>query len=104
MFTITRQSESTHVTTDINVLHRRLGHIDHDSIRRMVSRGYVEGVDSITGKEDFCESCIQAKMKKLPFHHVKFREWQNAVEPLLQTKAKSMEFSRNWARIFCTDN
>ncbi|KAH7890262.1 hypothetical protein F5I97DRAFT_1834094 [Phlebopus sp. FC_14] len=60
MSTITRQSESTHVTTDINVLHRRLGHIDHDSIRRMVSRGYVEGVDSIT------------------FHHVR----QQAAAPL----------------------
>ncbi|KAH7885171.1 hypothetical protein F5I97DRAFT_1778871, partial [Phlebopus sp. FC_14] len=44
----------------------------------MVSRGYVEGVDSITGKEDFCESCIQAKMKKLPFHHVR----QQAAAPL----------------------
>ena len=156
--TIMQSHESMHVATDVNVLHRCLGHIDHDSIRRMVSKGHLTGIDTVTGTEEFCESCVQAKMKKLPFWHSrepvaaplvllhsdiggpitpqsisgfrywmtiiddctrypwimllrhkdealnKFKEWQAAVEPLLQKKAKSIEFSQNWVRIFRTDN
>lgn len=41
-------------------------------------KGHLKGITSVTGKEDFCESCVKAKMKKLPFKH----ERETAVAPL----------------------
>jgi hypothetical protein len=35
----------------------------------MVSKGYLKGIEAVTGKENFCESCVKVKMKKLPFKH-----------------------------------
>ncbi|KAG2046523.1 hypothetical protein BDR06DRAFT_847102, partial [Suillus hirtellus] len=70
--------ESTHLATDINVLHRQLGHLDHNSIKQMVYKGHLKGIEAVTGKENFCESCIKAKMKKLPFKH----ERESALAPL----------------------
>ncbi|KAG2084450.1 hypothetical protein BD769DRAFT_1374845, partial [Suillus cothurnatus] len=53
----------------INILHRCLGHLDYNSIKCMVSKGYLKGIEAVTGKENFCESCVKVKMKKLPFKH-----------------------------------
>jgi hypothetical protein len=75
---VSKLHESTHLATDINVLHRRLGHLNHDSIRQMVSKGYLKGIDGVTGKETFCESCVRVKMKKLLFKH----EHESALAPL----------------------
>ena len=35
----------------------------------MVNNGCIEGINKITGKAKFCEPCILAKSKKLPFKH-----------------------------------
>ena len=42
---------------DINVLHRRLGHLGIDNCRIMVNHRLVDGVDKIVGKEEFCKGC-----------------------------------------------
>ena len=60
-------AEFAKVAIDINVLHRRMGHIGHSSIRQMVLKGQLHGIDSVTGSETYCEPCIQGKMK-LPFN------------------------------------
>jgi hypothetical protein len=75
---IAHHDESTHLTTDINVLHRCLGHVDHDSIKCKVAKGHLKGITSVSGKETFCKSRIKAKMKKLPFKH----ERTTAIAPL----------------------
>jgi hypothetical protein len=54
-------------TVDINVLHRRLGHLNFDDIKRLVGKGMVEGVDSVGGRQEFCEHCVMAKAHRLPF-------------------------------------
>jgi len=42
---------------DINILHRRLGHLGIDNCRLMVNHQMVDGVDRIVGTEAFCEGC-----------------------------------------------
>ncbi|PPQ82476.1 hypothetical protein CVT24_002389, partial [Panaeolus cyanescens] len=54
---------------DINTLHRRLGHVNHDALKRMVSSGSIEGVTKVTGTAKFCEPCTIGKLKKSPFSH-----------------------------------
>ncbi|KAJ3500780.1 hypothetical protein NMY22_g19148 [Coprinellus aureogranulatus] len=52
---------------DINILHRRMGHMSEARLRRMVKRGQLEGIQTVTGKLHFCEPCVLGKLKKLPF-------------------------------------
>ena len=51
----------------MNTLHRRLGHISIDWIESMIKNGQLHGISTLTGTLAFCEPCIIAKMKKLPF-------------------------------------
>src|SRR5882762_3053530 len=52
---------------DINTLHRRLGHLGHDNVKRLVAKGMVEGVESVGGRIDFCEPCIHGKQHRFAF-------------------------------------
>jgi GAG-pre-integrase domain/Integrase core domain/Pol polyprotein, beta-barrel domain len=52
---------------DINLLHRRLGHLSIDNVKRLVDKGLVEGVDAVRGNVDFCEPCVKGKQHHLPF-------------------------------------
>ena len=54
---------------NINILHQCLAHISPNRLIQMVNNGCVEGIDKITGKAKFCEPCVLAKSKKLPFKH-----------------------------------
>jgi transposase InsO family protein len=58
---------ATSRTIDINVLHRRLGHLNFDDVRRLVAKGMVGGVDAICGRQEFCEPCVKGKQHRLPF-------------------------------------
>jgi len=49
---------------DINILHRRLGHLGIDNCRLMVNHRLVDGVDRIVGREDFCEGCAYGRSKR----------------------------------------
>jgi len=51
---------------NINVLHRRLGHLRLDNCHLMVNCRLVDGVDKITGKEEFCEGCAYGRSKRKP--------------------------------------
>ncbi|EJD49414.1 hypothetical protein AURDEDRAFT_59462 [Auricularia subglabra TFB-10046 SS5] len=48
---------------DINVLHRRFDHISYDRIKTMVRNGQLRGIDSLSGKPEFCEPCVLGKMR-----------------------------------------
>jgi hypothetical protein len=49
---------------DINVLHRRLGHLSTDKCRLMVNCGMVDGVNKIVGKEEFCKGCAYGRSRR----------------------------------------
>jgi hypothetical protein len=52
----------------INELHRWMGHVNHDDLRRMVEKGMVTGINlDMSSKSDFCQSCIKAKATRKPF-------------------------------------
>ena len=52
---------------DINLLHRRLGHLGYDNVKRLVDKGMVDGVTSVGGCIEFCEACVHGKQHRLPF-------------------------------------
>jgi hypothetical protein len=60
------QKEAALATIDINLLHRRLGHISTNRIQQMVKSGQLQGIDTLAGTPTFCEACVLGKMKKLP--------------------------------------
>ena len=52
----------------INELHRKMGHINHDDLRRMVKEGTITGVDLDTSsKPELCPGCIEGKAPRRPF-------------------------------------
>ena len=52
----------------INELHRRMGHVNHEDLRRMVVKGMITGINlDMLSKADFCESCIKAKATRKSF-------------------------------------
>ena len=52
----------------IDELHRRMGHINHDDLQRMVEKGMVTRIElDMTSKARFCEICIKAKATRKPF-------------------------------------
>ena len=52
----------------INELHRRMGHVNHEDLRRMVKEQMVVGINlDMTSKPDFCETCVKAKAPRKPF-------------------------------------
>ena len=68
------QSHTMHVANlaakhmSINELHNKMGHVNHDDLRRMVDKGMVTGVSLDTSsKADFCEICIKSKAIRKPF-------------------------------------
>ena len=59
-------TSSSSRSIDINVLHRRLGHLGTDNCRAMINHQLVDGVDSVVGKEEFCEGCAYGRSKRKP--------------------------------------
>jgi hypothetical protein len=52
----------------IDELHKRMGHVNHDDLRRMVEKGMVTGLNLDTSsKSGFCETCVKAKATHKPF-------------------------------------
>ena len=52
----------------INEFHRRMGHVNHEDLRRMVEKGMVTGIElDMSSKADFCETCVKSKATRKPF-------------------------------------
>lgn len=60
-------ADSKGETVDINLMHRRLGHLNFRSLKRMVAQKQLGNVTHLSGQQQFCEACVLGKMKKLPF-------------------------------------
>ena len=52
---------------DVNVLHRCLGHLGIDNCQTLINRQLVDGVNGITGEEEFCEGCAYGQSRRK--HH-----------------------------------
>jgi len=49
-------------------LHECMGHIAFSTLKTMVSRGMIHGVEIIqSSKSEFCDTCVKAKITHLPF-------------------------------------
>ncbi|KIL66128.1 hypothetical protein M378DRAFT_29830, partial [Amanita muscaria Koide BX008] len=45
-----------------------MGHVNHDSLRRMVKEGTISGIDlDMDSKPEPCRQCIEAKASRRPF-------------------------------------
>ena len=52
----------------INELHKRMGHVNNDDLRRMVEKGMVTGIKlDMSSKPGFCEVCVKSKAARKPF-------------------------------------
>jgi len=52
----------------ITEFHCRMGHINHDDLKKMVKEGLVKGVDvDLNSTPEFCKTCIEAKAVRKPF-------------------------------------
>lgn len=48
--------------------HQRLGHVNHEYLRRMISEKSVDGLDNVQIKtKEFCEACVLGKQARRPF-------------------------------------
>jgi hypothetical protein len=55
----------------INELHRRMGHVNFQTLREMIREGAVEGVElDSSPASSFCESCVQGKAHRKAFPKV----------------------------------
>jgi GAG-pre-integrase domain len=62
----------------ITELHQRMGHVNHEDLRRMVEKGMVTGINlDMTLKPEFCEACIKAKATWKPFPKESKTEYEN---------------------------
>jgi GAG-pre-integrase domain len=52
---------------DINLLHRRLGHLGFDNVHKLINQKMVDDIDKVTGDQKFCEACALGKAHQLPF-------------------------------------
>jgi len=60
---------------DISLWHRRLAHHDHNSVKHMISKQLVTGIDikSKQAPDPICEPCLSGKMNANPFPSSKTR-------------------------------
>lgn len=58
-------------TNDIELWHRRYGHLNVKDLRRLVSQEMVGGLPKLKNVEIDCVSCIRGKQTRLPFPHKK---------------------------------
>ncbi len=56
-----------HSSTNINTLHCRLGHLNFNSIWKLVDADMLSDNTSYSGKEEFCEACALGKVHRNPF-------------------------------------
>ena len=58
-------------SSQMNLWHRRLGHLNEKQLTQAVEKGLIKGVEfSETGRLDFCEGCVEGKMSRKPFKPV----------------------------------
>lgn len=57
--------EFAHAVVDINVMHRRFGHLNFQALVKMAKKGQIKGVKALSGKPAFCEPCHLGKHKRI---------------------------------------
>ena len=68
----------------INELHKRMGHVNNDDLRRMVEKGMVTGIKlDMSSKPGFCEICVKAKAARKPFPKESITEYRTYGEKVV---------------------
>lgn len=49
-------------TIDINLMHRRLGHLNFNDLRKMVRDGQISAISDLSGSLGVCEASMMGKM------------------------------------------
>jgi len=58
-------------SSQMNLWHRRLGHLNEKQLTQAVEKGLIKGVKfSETGRLNFCEGCVEGKMSRKPLKPV----------------------------------
>lgn len=65
--------------TTTNLWHRRLGHVNFDSLFRMANKNIVNGIKDVARKDNDCEVCLRNKICELPYP----KEAENKVDGVL---------------------
>ena len=58
---------NAYVASEIELWHKRLGHIGENALNELVKRNLVNGVTEKSAKIKFCDTCIEAKHCRDPF-------------------------------------
>ncbi|GBO22724.1 Retrovirus-related Pol polyprotein from transposon TNT 1-94 [Araneus ventricosus] len=51
------------------IWHRRLGHVNFEYLKSMLSKQMVRGLEKLEGKIEICDSCIKGKMTRRPYEN-----------------------------------
>lgn len=58
-------------TVDINLWHRRLGHLNKSDLLKLINKQMVCGINNLNNKDlNFCEPCVEGKQHRLSFSEV----------------------------------
>ena len=72
--TLATVNVSAHVVKDIELWHRRLGHVNAQSLKSMLKSQVVLGLPKAPFQDlTFCDPCVQAKSTRLPFSDTRTR-------------------------------
>jgi hypothetical protein len=63
---IVNAANATVMKISMSNLHRRMGHIAHQSIQNMIKDEAMTGMQLDKSEPEFCEACTKAKIKRLP--------------------------------------
>ena len=66
---------SAYLLESSNIWHGRLGHVNYDTLRRLIHLDYLPKFNIDPNQK--CETCVESKLKKVPFHSI-----ERSTEPL----------------------
>lgn len=62
-------SNVTDLNNSLLLLHKRLGHVNQQYLRRMIDKECVDGISKMDGKPFDFISCVKSKSQSIPFSH-----------------------------------
>jgi hypothetical protein len=60
---------ATHRDDDVWRWHERFGHLNFEDLRQLGSKEMVRGMPYVDHVEQFCDTCVLTKLRRLPFPH-----------------------------------
>jgi len=67
-FKVVLKEEANVSSTNLQIWHERLGHVNKRTLKEMAEKGLVKGIKLANTNDFFCEPCQFGKSHRLPFH------------------------------------